>query len=180
MAPSNIAIIRALTSCTPPPPSYVTYFWQNNTKCNGSSGTLDYQQEGCLEKYNKCTLFEHRTTIESGTTGFRTWSASFTLAEYLISKKGISRILKKIGNPILNDIYYFHIKESLGRSQIIELGSGIGFLGIVVARLQIESLDSSSVLPSNNPDELPSLYLTDLNERVLSRCEDNCNLPCSM
>ena len=98
------------------------------------------------------------------------------------SLKKVSPEFKKIGNLILNDTctYYFPIKESLRRSQIIELGSGIGFLGIVVARLQIESLDSSSILPSNNPDELPSLYLTDLNERVLSRCEDNCNLPCSM
>ena len=101
MAPSNIIIIRALVSCTPPPPSYVTYFWQSNTKCNGSSGTLDYQREDCLEKYNKCTLFESRTTIESGTTGFRTWSAGFTLAEYLISKKGISRIKKKKSDPMI-------------------------------------------------------------------------------
>ncbi len=35
------------------------------------------------------TLLESGTTIENGTTGLRTWSASFALAEYLRKHSGM-------------------------------------------------------------------------------------------
>lgn len=142
---------RILVSSAPPSPSYITYFWE------GSRGLYPVysKRQYCPEDCNKCTLFESRSIIESGTTGLRTWAASLVLAEFLVSNK-----------------------ELLGKARILELGSGIGFLGIIVARLQIECMEDAYI-GSLSPDECPSLYLTDLNERVLLRCEDNCRLPCN-
>ncbi|THH01115.1 hypothetical protein EW145_g6969, partial [Phellinidium pouzarii] len=71
-----------------------------------------------------------------------------------------------------------HTRNSLMSSRVLELGSGVGFLGIIIAQLQIGS-------PSLNPnDDIPkmsrvSLYLTDSNAQVLSRCKNNINLPCN-
>jgi tRNA1(Val) A37 N6-methylase TrmN6 len=48
---------------------------------------------------------------------------------------------------------------------VLELGSGVGFLGIIVATLQQLSKTSGSV------------WLTDLDDEVLSRCRDNLILP---
>ena len=48
----------------------------------------DTSQEIPFNDYHKCTLLESRTTIESGATGLRTWSASFILADYLVSHRG--------------------------------------------------------------------------------------------
>jgi len=45
--------------------------------------------EDSRHKYEKITLLESRTTIESGTTGLRTWLASFVLAQYLNSHPGM-------------------------------------------------------------------------------------------
>lgn len=55
-----------------PAPSYFTYFW----KPIASS------------EYQSATLVESRTTIESGTTGLKTWRASLVLAQYLIKHPG--------------------------------------------------------------------------------------------
>lgn len=49
----------------PPPPSYITYFYSSNPR-------------------KSITLMESRTTIEAGTTGLRTWDASFLLADWLL------------------------------------------------------------------------------------------------
>lgn len=43
--------------------------------------------------YASATLLESRTTIEAGTTGLRTWSASLVLAEYLITNPGKRNML---------------------------------------------------------------------------------------
>ena len=41
-------------------------------------------------EYHSVTLFESRTTIESGTTGLRTWRASFVLAQFLIQNPSMT------------------------------------------------------------------------------------------
>ena len=38
--------------------------------------------------YASATLLESRTTIEAGTTGLRTWSASLVLGQYLLAHPG--------------------------------------------------------------------------------------------
>jgi len=91
------------------------------------------------------TLLESRTLIESGTTGFRTWRASLAFADWLIA------------NP-----------DTVKNRRVLELGSGIGFLGLVVADLQLDA----------NPGSY-SLTMTDVNSEVLSRCRDNFQLSCN-
>ena len=70
------------STVAPPTCSFVTYFWHPygiSTKSALKQKLID------VPRYSKATLSENRTTIEKGTTGLRTWLASFVLAEYLIS-----------------------------------------------------------------------------------------------
>jgi len=60
--------------------------------------------------------------------------------------------------------------------RVLELGSGIGFLGIIVASLQL--LYRAAEKPPQATS--PSLWLTDINDEVLVRCRDNVNLLCNM
>lgn len=53
---------------------------------------------------------------------------------------------------------------------VLELGSGTGFLGLIVADIQVSS---------GGVTRQPALYLTDVNEDVLRRCHENTQLPCS-
>ncbi|KAF9270761.1 hypothetical protein L218DRAFT_969219 [Marasmius fiardii PR-910] len=122
----------------PPSKSFVTRFW--TTFSNQSEGeAIDVSQ------YQTTTLHESRTIIESGTTGLRTWGASLHLAEYIISHPDLIR-----------------------RKRILELGSGVGFLGIIVATIQ-------HLLREPMP-----IWLTDVNEDVLSRCRQNVSLDCNL
>jgi hypothetical protein len=50
---------------------------------------LDLPDYVDLEDYHTATVLESRTMIESGTTGFRTWFASYVLSQYLIMHPGI-------------------------------------------------------------------------------------------
>lgn len=133
---------------TPPAPSYFTYFWKPEDR----------------SKYESATLMESRTTIEGGTTGLKTWRASLTLAQYLITHPGILIIVHmySIGTANL-------LRPDLVRSKsLLELGSGAGLLGIIAANLQLSELPSCQCI-----------YLTDVNPEVLARCSKNVNLPCS-
>lgn len=53
--------------------------------------------------------------------------------------------------------------------RVLELGSGAGFLGLVMAALQMERTCSTRT----------ALVLSDVNPEVLSRCRQNFHLPCS-
>ncbi|TFK70416.1 hypothetical protein BDN72DRAFT_795188, partial [Pluteus cervinus] len=129
----------------PPSESYLTYFWA--TQSESSEFT---NNEVILSKCRTATLRESRTLIEGGTTGLRTWLASFVLAQYLIDHPGLL----------------------LGKTTL-ELGSGVGFLGIVISSLQALS-DSNLSLPNSR------IWLTDVNETVLKRCSDNIKLPSNL
>ncbi|KZV74104.1 hypothetical protein PENSPDRAFT_749600 [Peniophora sp. CONT] len=125
-----------------PPPTYVTHYW------NPKSTRHDPPPENTVCGRSTVTLFESRTTIESGTTGLRTWRASFVLARHFIAH-----------SDIIQDC------------TVLELGSGTGFLGIVVASLQVLC---------HNVGALPAVALTDINETVIERCIDNVRLPCNV
>lgn len=58
--------------------------------------------------------------------------------------------------------------------RVLELGCGVGFLGILVATLQTQQLTAS-----NKDKHQGSLYLTDVHDDVLARCQDNIRLQCS-
>ncbi|KAJ6601329.1 hypothetical protein DFH09DRAFT_969966 [Mycena vulgaris] len=129
-----------LTGQSPPSQSYITHFWRPGNEILLPSAAVD------LGTYQTTTLLESRTMIEGGTTGLRTWLASLVLAQHLILNPGL-----------------IHGKR------ILELGSGTGFLGSVVASLQL--LD---------PAPPGTLWMSDINDSVLSRCRDNVHLPCNL
>lgn len=132
-----------------PAPSYFTYFWKATDNL----------------KYESATLIESRTTIESGTTGLKTWRASLVLAQYLIMNPGTCDLiwylifvrLKLSGNV-----------ELVRNKKILELGSGVGFLGIIAAALHM-----------SEPEISASICLTDVNSEVLARCAGNLALASS-
>ncbi|KAF8921859.1 putative methyltransferase-domain-containing protein [Mucidula mucida] len=136
---SNISV-PSLPISRPPAPSYATYYWRLNPECDANAPSIDFSQ------YISATLLESRTLIESGTTGLRTWLAAFHLAHYLIC------------HP-----------EHVVNKRVLELGSGIGFLGIVVGSLQM-SLEPDA-------EHKSFLHLTDVNSDVVSRCIKNVRLP---
>ncbi|KAF8203787.1 hypothetical protein BJ912DRAFT_212677 [Pholiota molesta] len=133
----------------PPAPSYITHFW---CMPEHTSGLLASSRMDAVDTahHHTATLLESRTVIESGTTGLRTWLASFVLAQYLIL------------HPDL-----------VTSKRVLELGSGIGFLGIIVAGLQRLQEKATS-------DSRASLWLTDINDEVLARCHHNVNLPSNL
>ena len=55
--------------------------------------------------------------------------------------------------------------------RVLELGCGVGYLGLVVATIQLNASDLEI--------SQSSVWLTDVNDVVLSRCRENLNLPCS-
>jgi protein-lysine N-methyltransferase EEF2KMT len=63
---------------SPPPQSYVTRYWPSQTSSENTRTNVD------IANFHSATLLESRTTVESGTTGLRTWLASQVLAQYLI------------------------------------------------------------------------------------------------
>ncbi|KAF8482058.1 putative methyltransferase-domain-containing protein [Russula ochroleuca] len=127
-------------AAAPPPPSFVTHYWRPAPQ-SGPPGAIPSTEN------HSVTLFESRTTIESGTTGLRTWRASFVLAQFLIQNSTV-----------------------LMNKSVLELGSGTGFLGLIVADIQVSS---------GGVTGHPVLYLTDVNEDVLRRCHENTQLPCN-
>ncbi|KAG8897133.1 hypothetical protein FRB99_008423, partial [Tulasnella sp. 403] len=94
-----------------------------------------------LQDMDSITLLESRSTIELGTTGLRTWRAAFRLADWLL------------GNP-----------EIVRGSRVLELGSGTGFLGVLIGQLQLKAGSVGTVL------------MTDCNTAVLDRCMSNVRL----
>lgn len=95
-----------LASFAPPQKGYVTYVWPKDDQAVNHGG---------FEGYHSATLLESRALVEQGTTGLRTWGASFALAQYLLE------------NP-----------KEVWENTVLELGSGTGFLGIVTSVIQTE------------------------------------------
>ncbi|KAL1748932.1 hypothetical protein HDZ31DRAFT_79288 [Schizophyllum fasciatum] len=129
----------------PPSDSYITHYWRPKGIVRSTSDDLIH-----LDDYQTVTLRESRTTIQDGTTGLRTWLASLVLSEYLIDAPDL-----------------------IANKRILELGSGIGFLGVICASLQQLHQTAENAPP-------PHLWLTDVNEDVLARCKANVQLPCNL
>ncbi|KAG5732137.1 Protein FAM86B1 [Termitomyces sp. T112] len=133
---------RDLTFQKPPSPSYITHYWRPKADASPIEECIS------LDSFETVTLLESRTTIESGTTGMRTWLASFVLCEFFTRNLDLIR-----------------------GKRILELGAGIGFLGTILVRLQ-------QVFSIETPDH--AIWLTDVNENVLKRCQENLQMPCNM
>ena len=61
----------------------------------------------------------------------------------------------------------------MNTANVLELGSGTGFIGILVASLQLHA----AIPPFDR--KMPSVYLTDVNSTVLVCCQNNVRLSCS-
>ncbi|KNE70669.1 hypothetical protein AMAG_15427 [Allomyces macrogynus ATCC 38327] len=107
----------------------------------GAADTGDLPHDFTLKTYfldsrvsdNYVTTMESANTISGGTTGLKTWPASLSMAEYLLTHPDLIR----------------------GKT-VVELGSGVGVLGLVCARLSAARV-----------------ALTDVNASVLSVLEKN-------
>ncbi len=60
---------------------------------------------------------------------------------------------------------------------MLELGSGVGFLGVLIAQLQLDAIRESGLIMATQDDVGSSLVMTDVNDAVLTRCYDNILLP---
>lgn len=144
----------------------MTYYWP--------------QQDDPGALLQKATLLESRTMIEQGTVS-RTLQKSccyFILCrcsdrlENLARSYGSRRISLRTPGfvvPIQQDcdLNLYH-SEIINNARVLELGSGAGFLGVILAAIQLQS-----------DKKRCGLWLSDLNDEVLSRCNDNIHLPCS-
>ncbi|KAK0233548.1 hypothetical protein IW262DRAFT_89074 [Armillaria fumosa] len=139
--------LRGISVPAPPSPSYVTYYWRFDLPPHGNKTSVPIE-------HFRTTLLESGTMIESGTTGFRTWLASLHLANYIISHPDWVR-----------------------DARVLELGSGIGFLGMIVGSVQMLA-GSPADLPRGGTLR-PILHLTDVDSEVIARCISNIKLPCS-
>ncbi|QRW24556.1 methyltransferase domain protein [Rhizoctonia solani] len=133
----------------PPEASYLTYLiprpqsWTTSAQAwHRSSGIDNFSQD-----HRPLTIQESRTTIERGTTGLRTWRASLDLSEWILQNH--------------------HIVSS---ARVLELGSGVGLLGLLVATLQ--QLSRPTVVEQSS-----CIYMTDVDDDVLARCGLNVRLP---
>ncbi|KAK0456140.1 hypothetical protein EV421DRAFT_32759 [Armillaria borealis] len=145
---STPASLRSISVPAPPSPSYVTYYWRLDATPHSNKTPVPLE---CF----RTTLLESGTMIESGTTGFRTWLASLHLANYIISHPDWVR-----------------------DARVLELGSGIGFLGMIVGSVQILAGLPTDIQQGSTPR--PMLHLTDVDSEVIARCISNIKLPCNM
>lgn len=106
-----------------------------------------------LSEWHTLTLLESRTTVEHGTTAMRTWLAARILAQFLVE------------NP-----HYVCGKR------VLELGAGTGFLGAVVASVQLQLGTEEE---ERKREEMGTLWLTDVNDAALERCKYNLQIPCN-
>lgn len=147
---------QSLTSNSiPPSPSYVTHYLR---LCPETPDVI-----------HRITLLESRMTIEQGTTGLRTWPAAHALAAWLGKHPGW---LLPFSFAIRSLTILYYLVERVRGKRVLELGSGVGYLGLVIAAIQLDTTPNQE-----NPES--SIWLTDVNNVVLSRCRDNLNLSCS-
>ncbi|KAK0481801.1 hypothetical protein IW261DRAFT_1102940 [Armillaria novae-zelandiae] len=142
--------LRGISVPAPPSPSYVTYYWSLDVPPYSNKTSVPIE-------YFRTTLLESGTMIESGTTGFRTWLASLHLANYIISHPDWVR-----------------------DACVLELGSGIGFLGMIIGSVQMLAGSGSPADLPQGGTLRPMLHLTDVDSEVIARCISNIKLPCNM
>ncbi|KDQ09453.1 hypothetical protein BOTBODRAFT_179004 [Botryobasidium botryosum FD-172 SS1] len=153
---STLATNLAVASPSLPPSlSYTAHFYA----IPPSSHSDKDNRRNTISSERTITLLESRTMIEGGTTGLRTWKANYVFAEWLLAHPEIVR-----------------------SKRVLELGSGVGFLGILIAGIQQSALgDNDGTLSSGSDmrEGVPSLCLTGVNTSVLARCHENIRHSCS-
>lgn len=74
--------------------------------------------------------------------------------------------------------YTLLFPDNVQAKRVLELGSGSGFLGIIVGSLQ--AIQNNATTEPTRTSDSSMLFLTDVNTEVLERCMSNVKLPCSM
>jgi hypothetical protein len=126
------------------------------------------------------TLAEEQKTISHGTTGLRTWGASLRLAELVLDRPAdVFPSPPSPQGPTMTTTF-----------DVLELGAGVGFLGLFLATLGRDltlldwspssSLGPSAAEASSSTPPMPALKLTltDFDDRVLDRLRHNVELSC--
>ncbi|CEL53781.1 Protein FAM86A OS=Bos taurus GN=FAM86A PE=2 SV=2 [Rhizoctonia solani AG-1 IB] len=135
----------------PPEASYLTYLLRRPE--SGTIPTATWRRPSGIDNFGQdhrpLTILESRTTIERGTTGLRTWRASLDLSEWILQNQ-----------------------YTVSSARVLELGSGAGLLGLLVATIQ-------QLNRPTDTEQASCIYLTDIDDDVLARCALNIRLPCS-
>ncbi|KZT57895.1 hypothetical protein CALCODRAFT_508470 [Calocera cornea HHB12733] len=137
---------------TAPSPAYKTHFYPLYDLLSLTDGhSPPARQSLCSEAqpWGRLTVFESPALVEAGTTGLRTWRSALWMAEWLLDNADVVR-----------------------RETVLELGSGTGFLGILIAQIQLRS-----VTPSGS--RAGEVWMTDNSEAAMERCAANVHLPCN-
>ncbi|KAI9220534.1 putative methyltransferase-domain-containing protein [Blastocladiella britannica] len=90
----------------------------------GSIGASFTLKTWFLDQERYISTVEHQSTISGGTTGLKTWHASLAMAEYFIAHPDVIR-----------------------SKSVVELGAGVGMLGLVMAELGAKSITVTDVHP---------------------------------
>ncbi|KAG7562399.1 hypothetical protein FFLO_02179 [Filobasidium floriforme] len=108
-----------------PGPSYKTYIY-NTSPYSAGSNFVPPSEEKAI------TLLEAQTTIEAGSTGLRTWTASLHLATLLsLDDSLLDPPFPPIGAPSGSST---PSSRPTGRTNLLELGAGTGFLSCFLAQ----------------------------------------------
>ncbi|QRV83438.1 ubiquitin family protein [Ceratobasidium sp. AG-Ba] len=155
-----VQLMSAPPSAGPPAASYSTYLLPCPDP--GTAALEMWRRLPGLDNFDQSrrpvTILESRTTIERGTTGLRTWRASLDLAEWV-----------------------FRNNRIVSFARVLELGSGVGLLGLTVATLQkiFQASQTPEEAKNRPPERTPCIVMTDVDEDVLTRCATNLRLPCN-
>lgn len=143
---------------------------------------LSLSAEGLVLHPLHVTLAEEQKTISHGTTGLRTWGASLRLAELILVQPEL--VFPPPTQPQQEG------EQEQTTVNILELGAGVGFLGLFLATLGRDTgggcsssepwpkppLTMSSAAKASSRAGTVRLTLTDYDDRVLDKLRHNVQL----
>ncbi|KAE8268193.1 hypothetical protein A4X09_0g4152 [Tilletia walkeri] len=153
----------------PPPPSTIQYLYSRPTsRLPIDEGEGEHGRQSILHDLNSILLHEAGTMISRGTTGLRTWEASLALASHILAS------FQSSPSPSSEQDQKFSLWHSIVRpgARVLELGSGVGMLGVLCAQLQSDfhlAQQEGSRDPTLEPAQV---YMTDVPGDVLLALSD--------
>ncbi|KAK0532909.1 hypothetical protein OC842_003154 [Tilletia horrida] len=166
-SPSSSSSANDLTA-GPPPPSTIQYLYPSPSSSSSSSRlagpSSEAEEDDLLADLNCITLHEAGTMISHGTTGLRTWEASLALASHILaSSSSASALTSQDERGGAERSLWRTIVRSGAR--VLELGSGVGMLGVLCAQLQRDH--SAAMGPPSSPSPPAQVFMTDVPGQVL-------------
>ncbi|KAL9940031.1 hypothetical protein V8E36_000736 [Tilletia maclaganii] len=139
----------------PPPSSTIQYFYPSPTT-TGIKHDADISTD-LLHGLNSITLNESGSMISHGTTGLKTWEASLSLASHILASAS-----QDPDDP--ESLWHAIVRPG---SRVLELGSGVGMLGVLCAQLQAEYADADHASSSPSQSAHAEVFMTDVSGQVL-------------